>query len=167
MTYSHLPNIAASVVFSGCGNFRYRLSLLDKTRTQGEKVCVIMQNPSVANTEVADKSVQFLEKLIFEKNIVAFRGVSDCVVVNQFARIQTRDFQGGNKDIGPQNDFYIEQAIRSSQIVLVAWGKTNPYIDRQKTILQMIERSKPRQILISSKHPSRGSYKNFIIPFEI
>ena len=69
MIYKHIPGVQARAEFSNCKKFRYQLTLENTTRTKGDSLCVIMQNPSVANTEIADKSVQFLEKLIFEKEI--------------------------------------------------------------------------------------------------
>lgn len=121
-----------------------------------------MQNPSVANEDIADKSVQFLEKLIFKKELPEFREVSQCFIVNQFARIQTRGFKGRTSDIGPENDHYIKSAIHKSDSILIAWGKTNSYTERQLGILEMIRASINKKVLMTKKHPSRGSYQDFI-----
>ncbi|NNK21591.1 MAG: DUF1643 domain-containing protein [Flavobacteriaceae bacterium] len=164
MTYRHLPQIKAKAAFSDCRRFRYLLTLKNLRRKTGKTVCVIMQNPSVADEDIADKSVQFLEKLIFEKELPEFREVSQCIIVNQFARIQTRDFKGKQEDIGKQNDFYLERAILDADIVLLAWGKRNPYTERQEVILNLLKTLEKKLILESKKHPSRGSYKDFIMP---
>ncbi len=124
-----------------------------------------MQNPSVAGSEFADKSVQFLEKLIFQKQNKAFKKVSQIVIVNQFARIQTKNFKGLVEDEGPENKAHLLEAIRISDIILIAWGKTNPFKESQQAILQMIDTFKDRTVLITKKHPSRGMYENFILPF--
>lgn len=36
---------------------------------------MVMQNPSYAGEDVADKSVQFMEKVVFKKELEAFKGV--------------------------------------------------------------------------------------------
>jgi len=126
-----------------------------------------MQNPSVADNLVADKSVQFLEKIIFTRNLPQFEKVSKIIIVNQFARIQTKNFQGSKADIGPGNDEQIRDAIRQSDTVLIAWGKTNPYKDRQDAILKMVGEFPEKQLLMTKKHPSRGSYDDFIIPYSV
>lgn len=53
-----------------------------------------MQNPSYAGEEVADKSVQFMEKVVFQKGLPEFRDVRRLIVVNQFAYIETNNFEG-------------------------------------------------------------------------
>jgi hypothetical protein len=167
MAYQHIENVAAEALFSDCGHYRYRLTLRHGTRTGGKTVCVIMQNPSVASHLVADKSVQFLEKIIFTHNLPLFEKVSQIIIVNQFARIQTKNFQGRKADIGPGNDAQIRDAIGQSDTILIAWGKTNPYKDRQDAILEILREFPDKQVLMTKKHPSRGSYDDFIIPYSV
>ena len=167
MNYRHLSGIDAKAEFSGDGKFRYTLTLTDLRRPSGKTVCVIMQNPSTAGEHLADKSVHFLENLIFEKGLSEFSGVNRCVVVNQFARVQTKGFEGNETDIGVENDRHLKAAIRASEVILIAWGKRNPFEDRQNTILHLLKRTKGKKILMSRKHPSRGTYRDFVLPFEI
>lgn len=163
MVFHHIDHIYAAVQFSSCARFRYRLTLQHTGRKKGAAVCVIMQNPSVAANDVADKSVLFLEKLIFEMNYPEFKKVNKIIIVNQFARVQTKDFVGSEEQIGPDNDMYLYDAIKESQIVLLAWGKNNPYTKRQEAILRMIGEFPEKALLMTKKHPSRGAYKDFII----
>ena len=79
-----------------------------------------MQNPSYACVEITDKSVQVLERVIFEKDFKEFDGVERLIVVNQFAFIQTKDFIGTDDQIGCKNDESIASAINESEIVLIA-----------------------------------------------
>lgn len=165
MIYRHIPGVKVKALFSDCKKFRYQLTIEDTRKRNGDNVCVIMQNPSIANTEIADKSVQFLEKLIFEKEVELFRNVKTIIVVNQFARIQTKYFEGKDEDIGPENDIHIRRAIDQSDIILIAWGKTNPFIKRQQDIIGIISFYKDKKVLMTKKHPSRGTYQKFIVPF--
>ena len=132
---------------------------------KGETVCAIMQNPSVANEEVADKSVQFLEKLIFEKSYPLFKHVSRLIIVNQFAFIQTNNFVDTNGSIGKNNDVYIKKAIKNSKIILVAWGKTNAHYQRREDIKKIISFFRDKKVYQTKKHPSRGCYEDFIIKY--
>jgi hypothetical protein len=165
MVFHHIDHINATTQFSSCATYRYRLTLQHTKRKKGITVCVIMQNPSVASNEVADKSVHFLEKLIFEMNYPEFKKVNKIIIVNQFARVQTKDFVGSVEQIGPDNDMYLYDAVKESQIVLLAWGKKNPYVNRQEAILRMISEFREKVLLMTKKHPSRGAYKDFILPY--
>ena len=165
MIYRHIPGVKVKALFSDCKKFRYKLTIEDTSKRNGDSVCVIMQNPSIANTEIADKSVQFLEKLIFEKEVALFRNVKTIIIVNQFARIQTKYFEGKAGDIGPDNDIHIRRAIDQSDIILIAWGKTNPFLKRQQDIIGIISSYKDKKVLMTKKHPSRGTYQKFIEPF--
>ena len=165
MIYRHIPGVKVKALFSDCKKFRYQLTIEDTSKRNGDSVCVIMQNPSIANTEIADKSVQFLEKLIFEKEVELFRNVKTIIIVNQFARIQTKYFEGKAEDIGPDNDIHIRRAIDQSDIILIAWGKTNPFFKRQQDNIGIISFYKDKKVLMTKKHPSRGTYQKFIVPF--
>ena len=121
-----------------------------------------MQNPSGANEDVADKSVQFIEKLIFNEGYKEFDNVQKIIVVNQFAQIQTKDFKGNDKTIDLKNDGHIKSAINESDIILVAWGKNNNYRDRQEAINCKLRLTNNKKMYKTKKHPSRGFYKNFI-----
>jgi hypothetical protein len=164
MVHHHLKQIDAKAIYSSCGSYRYQLSLTYTGKEHGQTLCIIMQNPSVAGSKFADKSVQFLEKLIFEKDYPQFRKVSKILIVNQFARIQTKNFKGRLSDVGPENDEHLQSAIRNSDGILLAWGKNNPFEKRQQDIMRMIEVPTNKKVWVTKKHPSRGYYQDFIMP---
>lgn len=167
MIFRHIEGVSVDAVFANCKKYRYKLSIQDDDSSGSETVCVIMQNPSVANAEIADKSVQFLEKLIFTKGYNEFRNVKKIIIVNQFALIQTNDFKGLESDIGENNDGHILEAIRESNIVLIAWGRDNPYSERKKAVNNMLAKHPGKTLLETKKHPSRGTYINFIKTYSI
>lgn len=167
MVFQHLSGITAQAVFSECLQFRYRLTLTQSGKEVGRTVSVIMQNPSIANEVVADKSVQFLEKLIFKKGLPEFRRVTRCNIVNQFGKVQTKNFQGRTVDIGKENDLYVQVAIEEADIVLIAWGKNNAYESRKKCILDLVRKSGKKEVFQTRKHPSRGRYRDFIVPLTL
>ena len=167
MKFEHLQHLNVSALFSKNGKFRYQLSISKKDTKNDKTLCVIMKNPSIANELVADKSVQFLEKLIFEKNYPEFKDVNKIIVVNQFAFIQTNNFEGNDNEIGSENDYYVLKAINESQIILIAWGRSNTHIERKETILKFIRTQKNKKIYQTKKHPSRGFYSDFIEKYVI
>jgi len=162
--YKHIGGLKITPKFSEDKKFRYKLEAIkiDRIGSDRKTVCVIMQNPSDANKNVADKSVQFIEKLIFNEDYKEFENVRKIIVVNQFADIQKKDFKGDDGVIDPENDKYIKSAINESNIILVAWGKSNSYYKRQESINGMLRLTRNKKMYKTKKHPSRGFYKNFI-----
>ena len=169
MIYRHIDEVEAKATFSDCLKYRYRLdvSLKEPIEGKGKVVCAIMQNPSVANSEIADKSVQFLEKLIFLKGVSQFSDVHKLIVVNQFAFVQTNDFSGQDEHIGPENNTSIRQAIAESDVILVAWGSSNTYEARKKEINEMLKAQRGKSLLQGKSHPSRASYVDYISTYSI
>lgn len=161
-TFRHITDIKATAFFSSDKVFRYNLVIERITASNGQNLCVIMQNPSIADSTVADKSVHFLEKLVFVNKDFPFENVSKMAIVNQFALVQTKNFNEGRKAVGAKNDKIIKEQILLADIVLIAWGKSNPYKERQLDILDVLKTLQKENIYITKKHPSRGSYKNFI-----
>jgi hypothetical protein len=143
--------------------FRYRLEATTNGVSSAQRtVCAIMQNPSYASVEIADKSVQVLERVVFEKDIKEFNGVERLIIVNQFAFIQTKDFVGTDEQIGNENNHAISEAIDESDIVLIAWGKDNGFAQRKNHILGIVHGKKGKLLLQTSRHPSRVIYDGFI-----
>ncbi len=169
MIYRHIQKVVAHATFSDCRKYRYRLdiSLIQPNTNDTKIVCAVMQNPSVANSEIADKSVQFLEKLIFTKAIHDFSGVRKLIVVNQFAFVQTNNFDGHDEHIGLENDSHINRAISESDIILVAWGSGNAYEARKTKINEMLKAQKGRSLFQGKSHPSRASYVGYVSAYSI
>ncbi len=167
MTYRHLHPLIITAEFSDCGKFRYLLSAINPESEGSKTLSVIMQNPSEADESKADKSVQFLENIVFRKNYDVFKDVKRMNILNQFAFIQTKDFTGNADLIGPKNDDTIQTAIRDSDIILIAWGKNNPYKSRQQEVMNLISQYQDKLLLKTRKHPSRGFYTDFIRPMEL
>lgn len=96
-----------------------------------------MLNPSTADAELDDPTIR--RCISFAKR----EGCTELTVVNLFAYRSTDPKQLYKVDdpIGPQNDFYIKQAIRAHDmgIVIAAWGAHPIAINRAKEILAMPE----------------------------
>ena len=169
MRYFHIKNVSIRADFSTEGGvlYRYRLEVkLSGALKSSRTVCAVMQNPSYAGEEMADKSVQFLEKNIFELDLPEFESVGRLIVVNQFARVQTRDFVGLPSDIGSRNDEAVAGAVAESETVVIAWGSSNRFHARKEHILQLLKRQRGKRFYQTRMHPSRGRYAGFIMPLE-
>lgn len=168
MRYEHIDGVKASAQLSSEGESRYRNRLeitLKDAVTTGKTVCAVMQNPSYAGGDVADKSVQFLEKVVFKMGLPEFDGVRRLIVVNQFAYIQTNDFEGLPHQIGELNNAAITAALHESDIVVLAWGSSNRFAERKAFVHGLLGGMKHKILLQTRMHPSRGRYDGFIQPF--
>lgn len=164
--YSHLPGLKVGARFSDCRRFRYLLTLEPEGDGNGKTLCAILQNPSTADEKQADKSVQFLERLVFQRSCPEFEGVKRLCIVNQFAYIQTSGFNGGHDHIGPENDRYLIETLARSDSVLIAWGKSNRYTERKRFICDLLATRDPHSLWQTRAHPSRGRYRDFIVPYQ-
>lgn len=170
MRYLHISGVYVKADFSTENGILYRYCLEIRkigSSASSKTVCAIMQNPSYAGEEVADKSVQFLEKNIFELDLPEFKNVGRLIVVNQFARVQTNGFVGDPTDIGKRNDLAVSKAIAESDIILVAWGSRNRFSERKKFVLDQLKSQGHKEFYKTKMHPSRGRYDGFILPLEI
>lgn len=164
-TFRHRPGLEVEADFSDEDPpmFRYSLSATRvDASAEAKSVCAVMQNPSWACVEYADKSVQVLERVVFEKGYDEFCNVGRLIIVNQFAFIQTNGFVGTRDKTGPRNDAAIAQALEQSEIVLLAWGKSNVFLQQKNKILDMVNRQPGKRVLQTSRHPSRVIYDGFI-----
>jgi hypothetical protein len=170
MRYLHIKGVSVKADFSTEDDVRYRYHLeIQKigAPSSARTVCAIMQNPSYAGEDVADKSVQFLEKNVFELDLPEFRNVGRLTIVNQFARVLTNDFVGQDAEIGSRNDAAISNAIAQAEIVLIAWGSSNRFEARKEFVIGVLKEHQGKETYQTRMHPSRGRYENFILPFEI
>lgn len=168
MAYKHIEgvDIAAQFAHEYEVHYRYWLEVSKRHINSCEKTaCVVMQNPSYACEEFADKSVKFMETVVFEKGLPEFRGVRRLIIVNQFAKIQTNGFQGLPHEIGSLNDAAIKAALEESDIVILGWGSSNRFEERKAFVLGLLGEMKDKTIFKTRMHPSRGRYKGFIQPY--
>lgn len=165
MIYKHINGVSVSALFSKDMDYRYRLEISLKNRVVGgSTACVVMQNPSYAGEDIADKSVQFMEKVVFERNYPKLQNVQRLIVVNQFARIQTKDFKGLPHEIGSENNSAITTALSESDIIIIGWGSSNRFEERKAFVFKLLQNMSGKLLLKTKMHPSRGTYDGFIQP---
>lgn len=168
MRYLHIEGVKVKADFSRDRKYRYLLTVdLEKNSAKGKTACVIMMNPSYANEEIADKSVQFMERIVLQKNLPEFKGVTRLIVVNQFAYIQTHQFKGLPHEVGPRNNAAIQKTFEESEIIILAWGCANKFEERKDFAYGLLKKLRGKKIYKTKKHPSRAGYEGFILPFSL
>lgn len=167
MIYEHFDgvDVVAQFFSEGEPHYRNRFQITPKDADpEGKTVCPVMQNPSYAGEDVADKSVQLLERVVFQKGLTEFDGVRRLIVVNQFAYIQTNDYESLPHQIGELNNAAIKSALHESDIVVVAWGSSNRFEASNAFVHGLLDGMKHKTLLQTKMHPSLGRYDGFIQP---
>ena len=116
-------------VFSEDRKYRYRL--VDPELGSGEGTCLfILLNPSTADEERSDPTVTRC------KGFARGWGYRRLIVANLFAfRSTDRSVLKRVADpVGPENDRYILQAARESDVVIAAWGADGSILERGRCV---------------------------------
>lgn len=114
------------------GLYRYNLvRLWDWTKPA---ICFCMLNPSTADSDSDDPTI---------RRCLGFArawGYGRLEVVNLFAYRATRPIQllEVPDPIGPENDYFIVQAVHHASRVIVAWGALGHYKQRNKTVIPLL-----------------------------
>ncbi|USA62991.1 DUF1643 domain-containing protein (plasmid) [Qipengyuania citrea] len=104
-----------AAILSDCGLYRYRL---ERTYGEGPTVVVVMVNPSTADASQDDATIR-------RWNGFASRyGWGKIIVVNKFAFRSTDVGVLANAEdpIGPDNDFFLQDAFIAADLIVAAWG---------------------------------------------
>lgn len=128
--HHHTVNInSIDANFSSCDTYRYTLvfdyqSIESENRTK--KLTIILKNPSSANEQKADQTINRVQQYIFEH----FKDVKTVTILNLFA-LRATDASDVEKNrlqsnleyvIGEFNDQYILDNINKCEYIIFAWG---------------------------------------------
>ncbi len=106
------------------GTHRYLLEVcLRDAAEQGPRLAVILKNPSTASALKSDPTIGKIEAWARRRNFAAL------LYVNLFAVRSTQPAPLNDWDyaytVGPENDFYIREAVARADTIVVAWGNSN------------------------------------------
>lgn len=115
--------------FSSCNTYRYTLTFDFKsldTETRTKKLTIILKNPSSANEQKADQTINRVQQYVYEH----FKDVKTVTILNLFAFRATdasdveKNRLQSNLDyvIGEFNDQYILDNINKCEYIIFAWG---------------------------------------------
>lgn len=125
-------NLGAGAIFSRCQRYRY---LLWRTWEPGSPfVTIIGLNPSRADASYNDPTIRRCQQFAVDWG---FGGV---YVVNLFAYRSPypEKLRKYYQPVGPENDWYIQQAIRDAGRTLVAWGNDGHWRRRDRKVLSWV-----------------------------
>lgn len=107
-----------SAVFAGDGCFRLRLDREIDPLLDGAVAALCGVNPSIAGAEANDQTIR---KDIGFGRVQGWRRI---IKINKFAHVATdvRELASCADPVGPDNDAYIEQAIREADLFVPCWG---------------------------------------------
>lgn len=140
------------------GTHRYLLEVsLRQTVEPGPRLAVILKNPSTAGALKSDPTIGKVEAWARRRNFAAL------LYVNLFAVRSTHPAPLNDWDyayaVGPENDFYIHQAVAQADTVVVAWGNSNGieparYDRRIREVLDLLDGRRLQTV----GHPTRQGY---------
>ena len=87
-------------------------------RPSGKTLCVVGQNPSLANADHADQTVHYIERFVFER----FPHVSKILMLNLYSRIDTKKDKTATPN-DPICDLALRKAIAENNEFLVVFGQ--------------------------------------------
>lgn len=125
-----IDDASSGAIFSECGKYRYLLWRRWDITKPIMTLCLV--NPSTAGKFDNDQTVS---RCVNRAKRLGFGGIR---IVNLFA------FQSSDPEqlysqidpIGPENDLYIEQACRDTDLILCGWGNHGNYQNRGKDVLE-------------------------------
>jgi hypothetical protein len=152
-----LLNEKREAVFSDCRNYRYRLSQIwDDSKPP---LYWLMLNPSTADEVKNDPTVERCERR------ARMWGYGGSVVFNIFAYRATdpKDMRAQADPVGPDNDKWITELARESQVldVVAGWGEHGAHMQRGQAVLDIFKSTQGRISALKvngSGHPAHPLY---------
>ena len=154
------------LLFFRANSHRAKLCLPYLGREKFKSLCVIGQNPSDANKEVADRTIRYLEELIY-KNCPEF---SQLVVLNLFSRVDKSKTQLDNL-LDAECSRVFENTVHEHENVLLVYGQLKrqgayDFPKRASEIKGLLKGKKLWKLDIGATyapHPRNGAinYRNF------
>jgi len=87
-------------------------------RNESNTLCIIGQNPSKANNEVADKTLRYLERFIYDK----MPEYSNIIMLNLYSRVDTEKSHVNDLE-RPSCNEKVASVIESNSNFLIVYGK--------------------------------------------
>ena len=136
---------------------RYRYLLTRNFETGSKTVTFVMLNPSVADETIDDPTIR--RCIGFAKKLDA----NKMQVVNMFAyrTPNVSELKKAKEPIGCDNDLYIENAAKESDIIILAWGNHGVYMSRAEQIKKLLEPFKDKVYalkILKNGEPSHPLY---------
>ncbi|UED79595.1 DUF1643 domain-containing protein [Lysinibacillus sp. CD3-6] len=141
-------------------NRRYRLDIELKNGDNEKAVHLMMINPSKANEEISDNTLNRIIKYVSLNNVAGvLQDIGKIIITNlyvvcetypekvdEYITVQSLDFVKGIDRNGKyNNDSIIEMANKEAQLIIIAWGKGYIF-DYDKRIQEIFSLMKNKEI---------------------
>lgn len=134
-----LDNIDAVFSLNDLHRFSLTIPLLE--RDSKNNICIIGQNPSKANRHEADKTLNYLERYVFEK----LPEYSTIIMLNLYTRIDTnKDKTTSLED--PYYQPYLKSLISNNSDFLIVFGQV-----KNEGSYQFVQKAKEMKELLNNK----------------
>ena len=122
-------------VFSPDRRYRYLLDRVWDDNFSARQLTYIMLNPSTADENVNDPTVERCER---RARALGFGSIE---VVNLFAFRATDPGQmkAAEDPIGPENDYHIRDSVGRADMVIAAWGMHGAYRNRDEDVSLLVK----------------------------
>jgi hypothetical protein len=128
--------------FSSNRLHRFSLTIPLLERSSNKTLCIIGQNPSKANEEVADKTLNYLERYVFE-NMPEY---SKIIMLNLYTRVDTNKHEKTNLE-DPAYSRYLRALIDNHPDYLIVIGKV-----KSEGSYKFKEKAKELKLLLKGKN---------------
>ncbi len=128
--------------FSEDGLYRLYLSIPLLDRVGNRTICIVGQNPSKANENVADKTLHYLEKFVFEK----MHAYSKIIMLNLYSRVDTTKNSSDNLE-SESCVAKFRKIIHENSDFLIVYGKL-----KNQGAYKFIEKAKELRMLLKDKN---------------
>jgi len=132
VTRYRFENAVRLAVFSPCRRYRYLLSR--HWDTNRAPLCIIGLNPSLADASRIDPTVRRCLQYAADWGYGGLKLVNLFAYRSPYPQVLRRYYQ----PVGPENDWYLDQAISQSGMVVCAWGNQGQLRRRDQRVLPRI-----------------------------
>lgn len=149
--------------YSPCMKYRYHLrSTWQQPELEDEEdyLCFLMLNPSTATEEQNDPTIERIERR------ARMKGYGGFMILNLFAYRATdpMDMKKQLDPIGPENDWFIEDALMSAPAIICGWGTHGAHMNRNKDVMKLFEKYERTPVALGwtkDNHPQHPLYISY------
>lgn len=153
LSFNSFTTEASGAIFDNSQKYRYLL--WRSWNSDAPRITFIMLNPSTANEFENDPTIR---RCI---NFAKHWGFGSLGVVNLFAYRATNpnEIYDVTEPVGEENDTYLLQELKQTELVILAWGTKGAYLNRDKEVLQLLSSFDLYAIDVSKEgHPKHPLY---------
>jgi hypothetical protein len=147
--------------FSDDGLHRYSLKLPFRDRETGKVLLIIGQNPSEANQSVADKTINYLERYVFQ-NLPQYDGI---IMLNLYTRMDKHKVKNDVMDCASDRELRMHLSMNSDVLLVFGRLKNERAYKFKNRVLQLrdaLESKKLYKLAINTNYAPHPGNPNIL-----